>query len=154
MLGEFLGSGSTRDVFVYSKDPNYVVKVLNAKGRNRRNDDANKREYENGRRLAKLWPGWIARCWLKGKYLIMERTKPIESRFERPRFVPECFTDISPAQWGYLFRNGNLVLHDYHILKKTVTNKMKELPITHQVVEQRNKRYGTSKRHKGGACCC
>lgn len=112
VLGEHIGSGSFRDVFHYSVDPSYVIKVENSKG------------------FGENWAEW--RIWNavqhteyakwfaptksiseNGKVLMQKKTKSFYSRSDKsvPDKIPAFFTDVKPDNFGWI--GNQLVCHDY-----------------------------------------
>ncbi len=109
-LGERLGAGAYRTVFVHRSNPDVVVKIEPHQG-----GFANVVEW-------KLWSycqfhainQWLAPCVSIsdcGRVLIQARTSPVEIA-DLPEAVPIWMTDLKPANWGRL-ANGLIVCHDY-----------------------------------------
>lgn len=119
-LGQRLGGGSGRDVFVYDLDPRYVVKI-------ERSGHQNPVECEIWRSVKdyKQFARWFApvmRISGYGSVLIMERTLPAP-RSAFPKKMPEFVGDLKYSNFGML--RGKLVCHDYG----TVTNFLKAMPM-------------------------
>lgn len=109
ILGEKLGQGAYRAVYVYRPDPTLVIKVetLNRAF-------ANVHEWDIWQRFA---PGrnkrWLAPCVEisdHGTFLLQKRTTPITKR-EMPKAIPSFLTDEKAVNWGRL--DGKVVCHDY-----------------------------------------
>jgi len=108
-LGELLGDGCLRRVYVYAPDPTWVVKVAK--------DDAlpNMREIRNYERWQARLGEWMAPCKaidIDGAVcVLMRRTTPAELA-QYPEQVPLAFKDVKWHNWGMF--QGRLVCHDYH----------------------------------------
>lgn len=131
LVGEKLGSGSTRRVFALRHDPSRVIKLEYAS-----RVFCNVAEYElwnevKDTDLAKFFAPVIDIDIWAGA-LIMARTQPItQQQFEKEvKEVPFFFTDIHWANFGRL--KGKIVCHDYgyhDVLKAGVTRKPKLMKI-------------------------
>lgn len=111
ILGERIGFGIHRDVYVFKPDPTKVIKVANDSGR-----AANLIE-------ERLW--WDAICqtplekWFApvhsvseaGKYLLQERAEHLPQD-QYPKQIPHFFTDTKYQNFGYIKGKG-LVCLDY-----------------------------------------
>lgn len=130
LLGDFIGSGCSREVYEYIPDDSFVVKV-EAYGKN----GDNQNEYN-------IWQAvkhtenkkWFAPCWWispGGKILIQKKTKHFYSKpgFKVPDKIPSFFTDIKSDNFGWI--GNQLVAHDYAftldmaVSAEVVRNKMK-----------------------------
>lgn len=109
-VGEQIGVGMTRRVFVLRSDPTVVVKI--EKGP--RQHFQNIMEWHIWSRVAgtslEKWFAPVIRMSSEGRVLLMKRTEPAR-RADLPERVPAWMTDLKMANFGVL--NGKLVLHDY-----------------------------------------
>src|SRR5690606_24055767 len=111
--GELIGSGISRQVYVFDLDPTRVIKFEFA------------RTYYSNTLEAQMWSrvrdvkgiaAWFAPVYFisdHGRWMIQARTMPVtldELRKEVPR-VPMCFIALKAGHWGRL--NGRIVCHDY-----------------------------------------
>lgn len=128
ICGEYLGSGSSRDVYVYKLDNTKVIKVDKSFDR----QFANLFEYEfwlenqYDKRVSK----WLAPCHElspDGRFLIQSRADRIPLNFKFPKKLPTFLTDFKKSNFGLL--KGKLVCIDYAL---TITNpkiKLKKVAI-------------------------
>lgn len=111
-LGERIGSGIGREVYVYALDPSKVVKIEIAT--DRRFQNVCEWQLWNGTEFGHaLLRAWLAPCFHishSGSVLIQARTYPLATL---PARVPGCFTDLKPSNWGQI--DGHPVCHDYGI---------------------------------------
>lgn len=109
-LGQPLGDGIGRKVFVYELNPRYVIKI-------ERSGFQNVIEWE-------IWSAIKDTAWAKwfaparhisgfGSILLMERTLPAP-RSAYPKRVPTFLGDLKYSNFGLL--RGKLVCHDYGTL--------------------------------------
>ncbi len=114
IIGEHLGDGFSRDVYIYTLDDTLVIKV--AKGFD--GIAANINEFQlwdtcqYGSFYANL-KDWLAPCKMIsecGRYLLMARTEPVPLN-KLPKVVPSILTDVKRSNIGML--NGRVVFHDY-----------------------------------------
>ena len=115
LLGELLGEGISREVYVYAGNPDWVVKVeVHATSRFQNVMEYN---FYQEIRWQKDLVKWIAPCERispHGNWLLQRRTMPVtlaELKRAHPR-VPVWLTDTKVGNWG---RNakGRIVCHDY-----------------------------------------
>lgn len=107
MCGECLGSGCSREVFVFRLDPTKVIKVEMWAGMFHNVTEWHVWQEVKGTR----WEKWFAPCWNIspcGTILLQERTSPLQSA---PKRIPSFFTDVGSSNWGTL--EGRPVCHDY-----------------------------------------
>lgn len=116
MLGERLGTGKTREVYVHGLDSSLVVKLETVDSR----DFCNVHEWSLwNETVARSLPArerktvqkWLAPCISispMGSVLIQARTEPID---KVPRYVPDFLADTHPQNWGLY--EGRPVMHDY-----------------------------------------
>lgn len=108
-LGEKLGEGRDRSVYVFKFDSSYVVKIDNS------NRFANIIEWDIWNHFYKQRPDlkdYFAPCHSIsdcGKVLIQKRTTPI--LFSPEIEIPKFFWDLTRKNFGWL--NGRIVCHDY-----------------------------------------
>lgn len=126
VIGECLGYGSTRAIYVHAMDNNAIVKVENAA-----QSFCNVYEHEVWEHVkytdfAKWFAPvrYISSC---GTVLVMERTQPIPEDL-LPKEIPAFFTDIKAENFGRL--NGRFVCHDYayhRFIERGMTRKMRKV---------------------------
>jgi len=126
---EFIGSGCSRDVYVYGLDPRWVIKIAHS---DQEGDNwIEWRIWHNVKHTTDGTKDWFAPCsWISenGRILIQKRTKPLYSREKHiPEKIPAYFTDIKSDNFGWIGRR--LVCHDYaHCLERfgyfALKNKM------------------------------
>jgi hypothetical protein len=112
VCGQYLGSGSSRQVYVFAPNPTYVIKLQVDTG-----TFQNQREW-------KVWQDFRysdGQKWLApidyisdmGAWMLQKRTQPVTlAQLQRrlPR-VPKYLTDLKVGNWGTY--NGKIVCHDY-----------------------------------------
>lgn len=112
-LGNFIAKGSSRTVFVWDMRPNTVVKYCHA-------DDceANWVEYAIWQAVKDTKSArWfcpvidISPC---GRFLLMEKARPIVKTDKLPKKLPNVFTDIHTGNFGWL--GSQLVCTDYQFI--------------------------------------
>ena len=113
--GEYIGSGTTRSVYVFRYDPEWVIKI--------ENDNAcgdNWAEWRVWSTVCHTTDGtkdWFAECgWIStgGKVMLQRRTKPLSTREKHiPEKIPAWFTDIKEDNFGWIGKK--LVCHDYSL---------------------------------------
>lgn len=126
-LGDYLGGGVSREVFISKQNPNHVIKI------ERGSQNANVLEWEAWWRVQYYKPlaKWFAPCLRlshDGRILEMIKCKEPKEGFVYPKKVPIIFTDIQPRNWGML--KGKFVCFDYafHLMmEKAMTTKMKKV---------------------------
>lgn len=115
-LGERLGGGLSREVFVCATNPAWVVKIET--GEHRQNImeqlvwDVVSGEPNWG--SCETWRQWFApvvRISPDGRALIQARTYPAPKSEPFPKSVPDFLADVRPCNWGWL--KGRWVCHDY-----------------------------------------
>lgn len=114
VLGERLGSGISRDVYVLRTNERYVVKLENAVG----DYFSNVREWSVWQTCSQIpWAvKWLAKPTLiseNGRVLIMERTTPFNDEKKAPGLLPVWLTDFKPENYGWGCISGDFVCHDY-----------------------------------------
>lgn len=129
ILGEKLGSGVYRDVYIFKPDKTKVIKVAkdNAKSRTE-NLIASKLYWDN----IYLTPfeKWFAKIYDvsdNGKYLIQERTEKYKKE-KYPEKIPSFLTDTKYDNFGYIKGKG-LVCIDYGCIciARMMTNRMSKV---------------------------
>lgn len=113
MLGEKLGAGCSREVYVNRLNPVQVVKVQLSLGFQNVQEWLIWKEVEDKPELAK----WFAPCdhiSPDGNLLIQRRTE--HPKIAYPEQVPRFFTDLKLTNWGEL--DGRIVCHDYALLAR------------------------------------
>lgn len=114
MLGEQLGTGISRDVYVFRPNERLVVKLERAHG----GYFSNVREWTiwqaaEGLDWARKWlaePRFISE---NGRVLIMERTTIFAEGKRTPEKLPAWLTDYKPENYGWGVLHGNFVCHDF-----------------------------------------
>ncbi|MGZ9074138.1 MAG: hypothetical protein ACXW13_00010 [Burkholderiaceae bacterium] len=114
ILGDKLGEGVYRDVYVYAPDPSYVIKVEKLPA-----EFANAKEWGVWQELQfnplRKWLAPCLRISQGGVFLVQKRTMPI-TKADMPKRIPSFLTDEKAANWGRLGRQ--IVCHDYaHIIR-------------------------------------
>lgn len=108
MLGDRLGGGSSREIFVNRMNPRQVVKVET-------DGFQNITEHLVWAALCDTpWAPWMARCfWISanGRVLIQERTYLPKRAPKLPELVPAFFADARECNMGVV--RGRWVFHDY-----------------------------------------
>lgn len=111
LIGDFVGSGSYRDVYVLNIDPTKVIKI-----ETRGCEFCNIHERDLYRELqGTKWETWLAPCYRLDAYgmaLIQARTRPLTpADWKGVTQMPSFLADLKPANFG-LFE-GRVVAHDY-----------------------------------------
>ena len=120
--GDVLGEGASRKVMVYAINPDYVLKIEEA-----RYSFKNVSEWnfwnDNKKTDLKKWLAPIKHISPCGSILIQKRVSPCREK-DLPKKIPACFTDLKTENWGWL--GGSVVCCDYanHIAK--YSQKMKK----------------------------
>lgn len=124
ILGEKLGRGVHRDVYVFAPDPTKVIKVAKEDGR-----AVNLIEHKLFWNA--IWETplqkWFAGAFLvseSGKYLIQERAEKLP-KDQYPEKIPRFFTDTKYDNFGYIKGRG-LVCVDYGSFNvfRTISSRM------------------------------
>lgn len=119
LLGDKIGEGYTRKVYVCRLDQEYVVKVEPA-GRAFQNvEEWRAWEWSVGTPKAK----WLAPCKFIspcGLLLIQRRVTPMRAG-ERPRKIPDWLTDLKPENFGHM--DGRIVACDYGTILSSFQNR-------------------------------
>jgi hypothetical protein len=109
LLGERLGQGISREVFEWTIDADFVIKLEVGNGPFQNVTEwstwATIKDTKYGKHLAPC--KWISQC---GTALLMQRTVPMPSDKE-PKKLPGWLTDTKRSNYGML--NGAVVCHDY-----------------------------------------
>lgn len=126
IVGDHLGGGIGRQVFVYEPNPRMVIKF-----------EIGGQSFQNIHEWT-LWRAlegsehakWIAPCMSIspcGSILMQQRTSPLRGPEELPDRVPAWMADMKEDNWGLL--DGRAVLHDYgwHRLLNENLKHMKRL---------------------------
>lgn len=120
LCGKKIGSGSYRTVYEYNFDKSYVIKIEHS------NTECNVVEWMlweeiKGLRGDLAWvKDWFAPVlWMSpnGKILVMKRTYEKPNK-ERPRKVPDFFTDLKRDNFGWL--GSKFVAHDYGFVHRFI----------------------------------
>lgn len=128
LLGEKLGNGIDREVYVYEPNHDQVIKVETGKG-NFQNviemltwGAAVEQNSPAAKYLAQVFQISVYGCWLR-----MERTWSPPESYKMPAKMPAFFTDFKMSNFG-LTKDGRLVCHDYGTnlaIYKGVTGRMR-----------------------------
>ena len=115
ILGKRLGSGISREVYVYKGNPAFVIKV--ATEADDRFQNVIEYNFWDETRLCSEIAKWIAPCARispHGNWLIQQRTMPVSLAELKKRYkrVPVFLFDLKVDNWGKL-PNGKIVCHDY-----------------------------------------
>lgn len=124
-IGDLKGLGSSRYVFTYMPNTQYVIKIdVGA-------DNQNVREWDTWLSVAETkYAKWFAPCKEIsecGRILIQKKCTLNISYDKFPKMIPAFFADLKYQNWGML--NGKLVCFDYalNLMKETGINaKMKK----------------------------
>lgn len=113
LIGEKIGFGTFRDVFLYNMNPDYVVKI--EKGSSRCNIVESMLWEEIEHLTGKLeWvKNWFAPVsWISpnGKILVMKKTSKKPGK-KKPSKVPKFLWDVKDDNFGWI--GNNFVCHDY-----------------------------------------
>jgi hypothetical protein len=122
ILGERLGDGLSREVFVFAYDPRFVVKV-EARGNFQNVTEYLVWEAVRGTEWAR-WFAPVERISALGSVLVMRRARePSKRQLERfPRELPDFLADSRPCNWGLI--GGRWVMCDYG-MTRLVSNQLK-----------------------------
>lgn len=120
LLGQFLGKGASREVYVCGFNPRWVIKVEFG--------DLRQNIMEQmiwNAALKSPWAAWLAPVLHSspdGRVIIQERTRPAPKGRPFPDKVPDVLADVCERNWGWL--RGRWVCHDYG-LSRILTNGFK-----------------------------
>jgi hypothetical protein len=111
MIGERLGQGLYRDVYEFTYNDSYVIKIETGEC-----SFANILEWEvwQSVRYNKKISHWFAPCYKispRGQFLIQQKTSQINTRHILPKNIPSFFDDLHMGNWGLI--EGKWVCHDY-----------------------------------------
>lgn len=128
LLGDYLGSGGSRDVYVYSLDKTKVIKI------ERSNDRQFANIFEHEFWLDNMFDEsvykWLAPCIsisAGGRILIQERVSPLPLDYKFPKKLPTFLTDFKRSNFGLL--KGKLVCIDYALTINHPKTKLKKVSI-------------------------
>ncbi len=130
MLGDYLGKGMSREVYVYGINSQFVIKVeTEATSRFQNVIEYN---FWDENRYVKDVMKWIAPCAQispHGNWMIQERTTPIsiDELRRRVKKIPCWLSDSKDANWGRL-PNGRIVCHDYgtHLAIQNMSHRLRK----------------------------
>ena len=109
LCGEYISSGTYRDVYQCVLFDNWVVKI------DRSNSNSNILEFETWDLVKRTkHRKWFAPCaWISsnGKILLQQKTKPITDNKILPKKIPAYLSDVRIDNLGLI--DGKLVTHDY-----------------------------------------
>lgn len=120
MVGNSLGMGASREVFVCAMNEEFVVKFeYKAKS------FSNALEWEVWQHVKDTaWAKWFAPCICisnSGNFLVQRRTTPVAMK-DMPKEIPSIFTDLKVQNWGRL--DGKIVCHDYGLMTRLVHDSL------------------------------
>ena len=117
-LGEKLGSGIDREVYVFLPDPDQVIKVETGMGNFQNVMElliwSAARDNMPMSRTLKNALAQVFHISQSGNWLRMERTWPPPKNYKWPDRMPAGLTDFKRSNYG-LNKGGRLVCHDYGI---------------------------------------
>lgn len=118
LCGELLGKGVYRDVYVFKKYPEYVIKIERDMTRANFANVTEFRNYIQNQDWTFL-SDWLAPCELinqTGSILIQERVYwDGKRRKDYPMYVPGIFTDLKLKNFGWT-KKGQFVCCDYSFM--------------------------------------
>jgi len=125
LLGDYLGGGISRSVYVYEPDHTKVIKIMDKESAYFQNQ----MEYEYWEKLGsnKEARKWLAPCHSIsecGLILIQDRTTPLAEYTKLPVKVPVFLRDTHKANFGML--KGKIVCHDYGLLNATFSMRLRK----------------------------
>lgn len=113
MLGNLLGSGSTRSVYINDLNPLQVVKFEHGAGFSNVQEWLIWQEVRETPELAR----WFAPCdFISPNGLVLVQRRTSQPKIAYPEKVPAFFTDLKLTNWGEL--DGQIVCHDYGLLAR------------------------------------
>lgn len=115
-IGEKLGEGMSRHVYVWEPDPTLVVKIETEKHHWYNIEEFNTWNVIEHTKHAR-WFAPVVAIAGGGSMLLQRRTQPLR-RDELPAKLPTFLTDTKSTNFGLL--NGQVVCHDYgiHMLRE------------------------------------
>lgn len=110
ICGDFISSGTFRDVFSYSLDPTLVVKIQRDQGKFNNIIEFNIWCQVRHTKYKKHFAGcpWMSS---NGRILLQKRTEPITKNRRAPKEIPKFLTDVKEENYGFIGKN--FVVHDY-----------------------------------------
>ncbi len=115
ILGQRLGNGISREVYVYRGNADFVIKVeVDATDLFQNIEEYRFWQDAQGCKEITRWLAPCVRISPHGNWMIQERTMPVtlkELKKKLPR-IPVFLTDCKDTNWGRL-GNGRIVCHDY-----------------------------------------
>lgn len=117
---ELIGSGVSRNVYSIENDDRHVIKIEDTTDKRFQNimEWRTWKEFKDDPDVA-IWLAPVIDISECGKYLIMEKTEPVEED-EMPDDIPEFIGDYKVSNMGRL-SNGNIVCHDYGYIMYEIT---------------------------------
>lgn len=131
ILGQKLGSGIDREVFVFKPDPAKVIKIETGAGHFQNVVEYQVWHEASGPSSDTILARYLAPVHMisvYGCFLLMERTFPPPSNFKWPDKLPRALTDFKKGNFGVTAK-GKLVCHDYGvnmILANGIDNRMRK----------------------------
>lgn len=111
IIGEKVGRGVHRDVFVFAPNKNFVIKVANGEDGRGVNILENKLWWDLYDTPAQKWFAAVTMVSPSGLYLIQERLEALP-RKQYPKKIPHFFTDTKYSNFGHSPTKG-FVCCDY-----------------------------------------
>lgn len=111
ILGEKIGRGCHRDVYVFAPDPTKVIKVANCGDGRAVNILENRLWWQIWETPAQKWFAPVYLVSESGKYLIQQRAESLPKE-QYPEKIPHFFTDTKYSNFGHI-KGVGLVCVDY-----------------------------------------
>jgi len=127
ILGEYLGSGISRAVFVYKPDIRFVIKVEISSYSANILEWRTWHNFKEDKRISK-WLCPIKDISTHGLFLIQKRAKKIEDTSLLPLKLPTFLSDIKSDNFGWIGKQ--LVMVDYTWLKLKAETKLRTVKWT------------------------
>lgn len=126
ILGQKLGRGAYRDVYVFAPDPTKVIKVANCDEGRSANLIEDKLWWEIWQTPVAKWFAPVYSVSTAGEYLLQQRVEPLP-REQYPDKIPAFFTDTKYSNFGHIKDKG-FVCCDYGSFNifKGVATRMKK----------------------------
>lgn len=117
VVGDYIGSGTFRDVYQHNINKDYVVKLQ------REEHNSNVIEFEIWCNVSETpYAKWFAPVrWISdnGKVLFQEKVEPITEKNQHliPDNIPYFFTDLKPSNFGFIKKQLVCVDYDYSLIR-------------------------------------
>lgn len=115
LCGQLIGKGLYRDVYIFSRDDRFVIKIERDQSRGSFANVTEWRNYINNKEWEVL-SKWLAPCEAisrDGRIMLQWRVKRLVDgeKIKYPDKIPSVFTDTKRGNWGLL--KGKFVCCDY-----------------------------------------